>query len=592
MNWLESNGFLLLVLFLGFSFSAIGGFTIREMKLVLRNNITYKNYSKKEKMFRLEAEAIHLYGFSILLGIGVILSGFYLFTNMLRIYLVLLIPMILALGFYFYQEIKIDKTNLNLSQFDNYYKEIHLLIEKKSFLMNEVQILNQLLGTKHRQYQEYVTAINGFLRDKVDRSYYLKVTANVTVKIVGFEQDLNRYDNSISNKFNNLLKSFLKTFKISKGLDVPAIVDFSYQDIEQEIQDTEITLKEIIFQDCHLWLNNNALDEKSPINLIRFLEPFQKDLIPLFDEAFKFYDSKNKDGWLAYLEEKKLLQVSFLGQRDYLKQYPWIFSPILYQNLRTDQALELMQFVHKQDYYETALTMLLTLPLAIRILLPRALAFESLQNRTTKLYRVFVDVFSQPLEFYQPTTVIFDQLMALQNYYEYEVPNLFVSQRISLILSQNQIETDKEWIEMTYQSINGNLTRAKNSAIQLLIFLQEVVGSDHPWYQFGLLIDLIHEYLKTLQAEKLNIVNVILFLMISLKSQSEIIYQRAYNVVEAELMVLFKPLPKTYSQAQLITSIRDGFKQDQYFVTVASIVSRFEQQRQVIDELLDYKINA
>jgi hypothetical protein len=47
MNWLESNGFLISVLFLGFSFFGIGNFTIREMKLVLRNTINYKNYTKK-----------------------------------------------------------------------------------------------------------------------------------------------------------------------------------------------------------------------------------------------------------------------------------------------------------------------------------------------------------------------------------------------------------------------------------------------------------------------------------------------------------------------------------------------------------------
>jgi len=592
MNWLESNGFLISVLFLGFSFFGIGNFTIREMKLVLRNTINYKNYTKKEILFRLESKPSHLYGFPILIGIGVILSGFYLFTNMLRIYLVILIPILMTLSFYYFQEKKIARTNLSLNKFDNYYEEIHTLIEKKSSLMLEVQILNQLLGTKHHLYQEYITQINGFIKTKVDRSYYLKVTASITNKIVGFEQDLNRYDNSISKKFNDLLKAYIKTLKISKGLDVPAIVDFSFQEIEQEIQETETNLKETIYRDCLLWLTNNAMDENSPVSMIRFLETFQKDLTPFFDVAFKFYHSKNQDIWLGYLEEKKLLQISFLNQQDYLKQYPWIFSPRLYKNLRTDQVLELMQYVHKQDYHEAALSMLLSLPVANRILLSRAIIFESLDNRTTKLYRVFLDVYSQPLEFYQPTTVLFDQLMALQHYYENEVPNLSFTQRIKSILFQNQLETDKAWIEASYRTIYDDTTRIKNNAIQLVILLQDVVGSDHPWYQFGSLIGLIHEYLKTLQVEKLNILNVILFLMISLKSQAEFIYQRAYHLIEGELKVLINPSSKTTTQVQLIHRIRDVFKQDRYFVAVASVVSRFEQHRQVIDELLDRKITA
>ena len=592
MTWLESNGFLISIMFIGFSVFGLGSFTLREMKLILRNTISYKNYPKKESLFRLQPNSFRLYGYPILIGLGVILSGFYLFTNMLRIYLVILIPMIATLGFYYLQEKRITKTNLSLNKFDKYYEEIHTLIQKKSILLIEIRELKQLLDVKHNKYQDYVLEMNQFLKDKIDKSYYLKLTASITNKILGFEQDLYRYDDSISKKFNDLLKSYLRTFKILKGLDVPAIVDFSSKDIEVEIQETEETFQEAMYQDCRRWLSSNMLDHQSPVKMLRFLEPFKKDLVSFYEETFKFYDTSNQDEWLGYLEEKKLLQISFLGQQDYLKQYPWIFSPRLYQNLRTDQALELMQYVHKQDYYESALTMLLTLPLANRILLPRALAFESLQNRTTKLYRVFIDVFSQPLEFYQTTTVWFDQLMALKHYYDFEVPNPSSSASIGLMLSQENIETNQRFIESTYRTIYDGLSQTKNNAIQLLILLQEVIGSDHPWYQFGSLIGLIHEYLKTLQLEKLNILNVLLFLMISLKSQSESIYQRAYNLVEMQIMQLMKPLPKNHSQAQLIDRIRTVFTQDQFFVVVASIVSRFEQQRQVIDELLDRKVTA
>lgn len=591
MTFIESSGFVVSLIFGILSIFSIGSFMYRDVQLLLRKGIRYHNYSKKEAYFRLKPTELHLNLYRILVVLGSMVSLIYLFTNMVRIYLIILLPLTFLMVFFYLQELKIQETNLSLHKFDKYYEEIHTLIEKKAFLLKEIKNLNQSLADKHVRYYGQIEAVNQFLHDKLDRSYYLKITNPIKNKIDSYEQDLNRYDNSISKKFNDLLKTYLQTLKISKGLEVPALVSFAPKDLEIEIQSTETILIDKIYQDAQNWVISNMDNDESPVKMLKYLESFQKDLSDLYRQTFAFYhQAKDKHPWFIYLEDKKLYKLDFLSQNQYLKQYPWIFNARLYQNIRTEQALELMQYLVKQDYHETGLTMMLTLPLMFRDLLSRVVNQETTQNRTTKLFQVFVDVFAQPLEFYQPTTMLFDQLMALQHYVENEVSDTQSTTRIETILNRNEIEMEKAWIQSSYQEKFTQLANIKNKAIELLIIIQDVVGSDHPWYEFGNLVGLIHEYQKTLQKEKLSMLMIILFLMICLKSQSNQIFEKAYTLVEQELNQFVKIPQKGLSQSTILKKIQDALKRDGYFHQAAAIISRIEQQRQMVDEILEHKV--
>jgi glucosamine 6-phosphate synthetase-like amidotransferase/phosphosugar isomerase protein len=180
--------------------------------------------------------------------------------------------------------------------------------------------------------------------------------------------------------------------------------------------------------------------------------------------------------------------------------------------------------------------------------------------------------------------------MALQHYVEFEVPDPSNLNRIESILNRNELEMEKAWIQTAYQDNLTALVNMKNKAIELLIIVQDVVGSSHPWYDFGTLVGLIHEYQKTLQKEKLSMLLVMLFLMICLKSQSPQIYEKAYGIVEQELNQLINFPQKGQSQQSIIIRIQDALKRDGYFHQAAAIMARIEQQRQMIDEVLEQKV--
>jgi hypothetical protein len=149
---------------------------------------------------------------------------------------------------------------------------------------------------------------------------------------------------------------------------------------------------------------------------------------------------------------------------------------------------------------------------------------------------------------------------------------------------------EKAWIQTSYQDNFNSLVNIKNKGIELLIIVQDVVGSDHPWYEFGTLVGLIHEYQKTLQKEKLSMLLIMLFLMICIKSQSTQIYEKAYGIVEQELSQVIKVPQKGLSQQAILTKIQDALKRDGYFHQAAAIMARIEQQRQMIDEILERKV--
>jgi hypothetical protein len=588
MTLIESSGFLVSLSFAFLSIFSIGSFMVRDFQLLLRKGIRYQNYSKKEPFFRLKPTTFHLNAYRILVVLGIIVSLFYIFTNMVRIYLVILLPLTLLMVFFYFQELKIQDTNISLHKFDRYYEEIHTLIEKKASLLENIQQLNEMLSEKHKGFYSQIELINPMLKDTLDRSYYLKLTTPIKLKIDGYQQDLTRFDNSLSKKFNDLLKTYLKTLKITKGLEVPELISFSPKAIEEDINRTELQLTEQVLLDAEEWLLANMANPESPVQLLRFLERYQTDLDTHQKLAFSYYhNASERSYWFNYLEEKKLYQIQFLGKHNYLKEYPWIFQSKLYQNLKTDQALEIMQTLLKQDYYDTTLTMLLTLPLTFRDLLPRVTSQEQINNRTSKLLSIFIDVFAKPLEFYHPTTILFDQAMAIQHYFGFEYKDSSFLDRINSIVNERRIEAQKELILNSYQDIFIKLTPAKNKAIQMLILLQDVVGADHPWFNFSSLVVLIHEYHKTFQAEKLNLLLVLIFLMISLQTQSDKIFDKAFKMVQSEVDNLIKIPNKTIAPDVVLSRVREALKRDGYYQNLAAIVSRIEQKRQVLDQILE-----
>jgi hypothetical protein len=186
--------------------------------------------------------------------------------------------------------------------------------------------------------------------------------------------------------------------------------------------------------------------------------------------------------------------------------------------------------------------------------------------------------------------MLFDQLMAIQHYVEDEESDKEVANRVDTIVHRNELEVERDWIINTYQGFFQALGTTKNKAIELLILLPDVVGADHPWFQFGNLVGLIHEYQKTLQKEKLSMLLIILFLMIGLKTQSNEVFNKTYRLVERELSDVIKLSQKGLNQQGILTRIQDALKKDGYFHQAASIISRIEQQRQMVDEILQHKI--
>lgn len=183
MTFIESSGFAVSLIFGILSMLSIGSFMYRDIQLLLRKGIRYHNYSKKEAYFRLKPTEFHLNVYRILVVFGTIVSLIYLFTHMVRIYLVILLPLIILMIFFYLQELKIQETNLSLHKFDKYYEEIHTLIEKKTYLLNEIKTLNQNLADKHVRYLGQIETMNQFLHDKLDRSYYLKITNPIKNKV-------------------------------------------------------------------------------------------------------------------------------------------------------------------------------------------------------------------------------------------------------------------------------------------------------------------------------------------------------------------------------------------------------------------------
>jgi len=501
MTFIEASAFFIVILFMIGNAYFLFRFVGRDLALSQRHTIRYQNYQQKEKWFYLTPHPISLQGSLFFIMAGTLLILVYMFTDYIRIYTVILTPLVLITLFFYFNEKAIEKTQFPLQKFDRYYQDIHTLIEEKTNMLQSITTLNSQLSEKEKQYQSMLATLNPWLIEKVNAQFYHPYTNPIHDTLDTYQKDLLKYDNSITGKFNDLLISYLKHQKMTGVLSVPSLITFSIPEIEKNIEETTPSVQQKLILESIRWIEEkNIASYQAAIDLIDYVDqtnPHPEKHIAL---TFEYFDQSQKtELWVNYLVKKKWINAPFLLQSNYLNLYPWIFQENTFSLLPKDQTLEILKYVVEKDLYPTAMSMMLKLPGDYQSIPERFVRFTKVTNSSFDLVSLFSTLYSQTIHFTDPSTLEMNRAYALENYYQSTSSNT-PSSLATLFASKNYLE-ESENIRKYYKQHYQELQPTKVNALEMMMSIQGQLKKIDPLFKFETSLQYLNDLQKTLSID-------------------------------------------------------------------------------------------
>lgn len=586
MTFIESSAFTLIILFMIGNGYLLLRFTVRDFQLATRYSIRYQNYSKKQPWFKLEPNAFTELASLFSIMVGSILSIIYLLTDYVRVYVIILLPLVVITTLFYLSERKIANTQLPVQKFDGYYEDIHTLIEEKTSMLASIKMLNGKLEEKENTFKSLMQTINPLLTSKLPSTWFKPMTQPIHDTLNGYEKDLLKYDNSITGKFNDLLKEYLKTLKMTSILNVPSLVSFSVEDIQQRIDETTSHLHQQILQESQEWIQKGLLvSPQACLDLINLLDSISAQPMIHIHLAFSYFDTtENPSLWVDYLVEKKWMSASFLTQSNYLEDYPWVFQESLYKVVPKDHAFDLMNVLYQKNLQTSTMAMLMSLPTDYQTLPERFLRTTKTQNAAYDIFTFFSTIYSNFSHFVDPTTLDLNRAHAIENYYRGLPTTSPIS--IATIASKGSYYEERDAIEKAYDQAFNTLKPLRSNLFEILLWMKPRMQESDLAIDFNQAVLLLLDFHKTLSIEKMHHFIFALFLIIDQSLPGELTSDRVstWGTLTAKYFGLSMV---NQSIEQVMNKIRSFYSKLNLRQELSSVLFRIESHRLLMDDLLE-----
>jgi hypothetical protein len=476
----------------------------RDFQLSQRHTIRYQNYQQKEKWFYLTPNQNTLNSSLFFIVIGMLLTLIYMFTDFVRIYSVILLPLVFITSFFYVNEKQIEKTQFPLQKFDRYYQDIHTLIEEKTSMLQSIQDLNGKLESQEETFQKMIQTLNTIINQKLNPIWFKEFTDPIHSTLDTYKNDLLKYDNSITSKFNDLLVGYLKHLKMTSVLSVPSLISFSVSDLQLKIETTKTQLENKLFTESESWIKQSKLNSPNAcIELIQYLDSLRTKPEHHISLSFEFFNQTDKPQlWIDFLVNQKWLTGDFLLKSNYLDLYSWVFQDSIYKLIPKDQALDILKYIVEKDLYSSVLTMMLRLPSDYQSLPERFIRFNTIDNRSFQVAQVFATLYSQVVHFSDPSTLLMNQTYALENFYTESKTNT-PSVLQPLFSSKNYLDFSDS-IRNFYKQSYDLLNTVKINVLELVLWFKGNLKNEDSLFKFDASLSYLNDLQKTLSINKMH----------------------------------------------------------------------------------------
>lgn len=447
-------------LFLTF-FSLVRLFLLRR-----RKKINFKNFKRKEYLFYLKKSIFELVLEVFLIVCAMVMIFIASTSNVLRIYLCALIPLLLVLGMNLYENLTIERTNKNLSDFRKFHSQIIKVKNTKEENQKRIDKANEIVDLKKYNYTFLIKLLNDILLIplRTDFDQYLSSAIN---ELEEAQKNNDLYQDSCVKDFDEKIFNFVNHGKTCEMV-FPDLVAINENKIISLLKQHELeTKKFLVNYSVDSLKNKNIQNNKSIVALLNINIEKNNDLSIFIKPAIECIDVNDDTSLFADFLFSKHLFNSEIALFCIEKRFLWIFSHDIYKNVSIRLFEDILKECIKDDDVELTHILLSFVDEQRRDLYIRVSESANVENRSKRLIDVYTNFLRVNPGFLDESNMLENMVYSLNDYCQANDKN--EHKHIVDIINKSSFLKESEYIKTKYNLIKNKLDKERKPFMHALV---------------------------------------------------------------------------------------------------------------------------
>ncbi len=476
MTSIENSALPMMIIYLIASTIVIGYNAYIEIVFRLRRKISYKNYKFFEPFYLLKLNIYNIVAMGVVAFLSIILFALYIWSNVVRIYCIVFIPMILSMSLFIYYEFsRLNYNNEDIITFDPYFRDLYKIERSKTAILNKISIVETDFNKLSSELMTKFKAFNTLLPNKEKEQEFQAFIDKCNKEFEKNRGELVNYNKSVISQFDNSLNDFL-TLGLATDYEIPEFHTIDVQQMFGYITELRTKFETYVSQQAKQKLRQGAL--KSPDKIIEVFNIALKMNVRFTDEdIMAILESLNskvakKEEVFTYLLSQNLVSEDVLHEAIVRRDWAWcVIEDNVFAKSRK-KIIELYSDIVEHNAINCCNKLLNMSAVDQSDILVKVLNTATKSNACTQVIKFRIIIQSNDQEFDDEATMYENMAISIRNYV-LENPSDENRAWIIDVCNNSSFYQNKEQIVNIYTRISQKIKDKYNYLNSVLICFYE-----------------------------------------------------------------------------------------------------------------------
>ena len=420
MEAIEHSAFALMIFLMIVSTVVVGYNLYYEVVFRLRRKISYKTYTYFKPMYLCKINYINVGAIGFVLLFTLILFAMFIGSNVVRLYCVAFIPIDLIMFLFLYYEISRSQyNNINITNYDSYYRDLYKIERSKTQLLNKItQLQDEFTGLANELMGNF-NKFNAILPNAVKEQEFKDYISACTAEFDENKRELSTYNTDVINAFNSALYDFL-TSGIETDYEIPEFRTIDIKQMFSYVSNIRTMFESYVNDYSKIKLAQGAIKNADKIiQLIEIAKKFntvfsEDDVLKILEMVSKKVDQKEKVA--LYLLSDNMLTEDLLFETVVNRDWDWCLDEGYISSRNRKKITELYANIVEANAIKSCNKLLKINSFDQSDILMKVLNTATVSNACTQVIKFRIIIESGSQQFDNPATMYENMAVALRNY--------------------------------------------------------------------------------------------------------------------------------------------------------------------------------
>ena len=420
MEAIEHSAFALMIFLMIVSTVVVGYNLYYEVVFRLRRKISYKTYTYFKPMYLCKINYINVGAIGFVLLFTLILFAMFIGSNVVILYCVAFIPIDLIMFLFLYYEISRSQyNNINITNYDSYYRDLYKIERSKTQLLNKItQLQDEFTGLANELMGNF-NKFNAILPNEAKEQEFKDYINACTAEFDENKRELSTYNTDVINAFNSALYDFL-TSGIETDYEIPEFRTIDIKQMFSYVSNIRTMFESYVNDYSKIKLVQGAIKNADKIiQLIEIAKKFntvfsEDDVLKILEMVSKKVDQKEKVA--LYLLSDNMLTEDILFETVVNRDWDWCLDEGYISSRNRKKITELYANIVEANAIKSCNKLLKINSFDQSDILMKVLNTATVSNACTQVIKFRIIIESGSQQFDNPATMYENMAVALRNY--------------------------------------------------------------------------------------------------------------------------------------------------------------------------------